>query len=38
MTATQFSFHNSFSGQVLFESWTLTFYNVCSPLQDGDVH
>ncbi|KAK9899263.1 aminophospholipid-transporting P-type ATPase [Cystobasidium minutum MCA 4210] len=23
-----FSFNNSFSGQVLFESWTLTFYNV----------
>ncbi|KAH8922693.1 aminophospholipid-transporting P-type ATPase [Atractiella rhizophila] len=23
-----FSFFNSFSGQVLFESWTLTFYNV----------
>jgi hypothetical protein len=24
----QFSFQNSFSGQTLFESWTLTFYNV----------
>jgi len=28
MTLFWFSFQNSFSGQVPFESWTLTFYNV----------
>lgn len=27
-TAFQFSFFNNFSGQIAFESWTLSFYNV----------
>ncbi|KAF2875324.1 hypothetical protein BDV95DRAFT_486194 [Massariosphaeria phaeospora] len=28
MTQFWFSFQNEFSGQIIFESWTLTFYNV----------
>lgn len=28
MTLFWYSFQNSFSGQVAFESWTLSFYNV----------
>ena len=24
----QFAFHNSFSGQVIYESWTISYYNV----------
>jgi len=28
LTVTQYSFFNNFSGQVAYESWTLTFYNV----------
>ncbi|CAJ0850446.1 3974_t:CDS:2, partial [Entrophospora sp. SA101] len=24
----EFTFHNSFSGQVIYESWTITYYNV----------
>jgi len=28
LTPTQYSFQNAFSGQVIYESWTLSFYNV----------
>ncbi|CAJ0646531.1 15830_t:CDS:2 [Entrophospora sp. SA101] len=28
MTQFWFTFHNSFSGQVIYESWTITYYNV----------
>lgn len=28
LTGLQYSFQNAFSGQVIYESWTLSFYNV----------
>jgi phospholipid-transporting ATPase len=28
LTSPQYSFENAFSGQVIYESWTLSFYNV----------
>jgi phospholipid-transporting ATPase len=28
LTCSQFSFFNNFSGQIAYESWTLSFYNV----------